>query len=1124
MKKIGCGGYYYAPASVIKCLLLMKMVILLTCVFSMQSFANEGMAQGNITIKLENVSLKKAFKTIEKQTDYHFLYNDGILPSEPKVNLIVKDMPANELMERLLVNTSLTFKIIGYDLIVISNQNDQRESPLALITGRVVSSDNQPIANVSVVEKGTNNGTVTKEDGTFSLNVANSSAILVISYVGFTTEEVSISGRNNILIQLKENAKDLSDVVVIGYGTSKRKDFTGAVSSVKMENSPLALMSNLNVLEALKGSVTGLNVGAVNSAGGQPSIQIRGQRSISGSNDPLILLDGVVYLGSLSDINPNDIASYDVLKDAVSAAAYGSRSANGIIAINTKKGKIGKPVIAIRTEAGIQKWQNRPVMLKGAEWIEMVNARNQYDPGTTSWLKPGELANLNAGKETVWLDEVIQTGIMQNYQASISGAAQNVNYYLSSSFDKNRGLVAGDKYKHISVMGKVNTKVTPWLELGLDGSYSKRDYSGVAASVSGAEVVSPYGVMFRDSLGNLEKYPYTQSQVNPLWGVNDGTVKNLDVYNDFRLNAYAVVKIPFIKGLSYRANLLSNYQRRLSGNFYYETYYIKEGTGIEGRYDPASVQALLSNANGNLNNTNTNSYVLDNIVTYDNTFGKHQVTATLVATRDHLKTDTINTTGSNFAANGNTALGIYGLSKADVQKVILNNTERSNVGYLARINYDYDSKYYLTASLRRDGASVFGEDKRYANFAAVGVAWRISDESFLKDFHPLNNLKLKFSWGQNGNQGLSPYATLSQVLNGAAGNARYQFSDAQGKIYYGLVQSTLGNPSLGWEKTTAVNIGFESAWLLNRLFVDVDYYTSSTTDQIFVRNIPIMTGFATQLASLGEVSNKGVEITVRTVNIDQKNFNWGSTLTFWKNNNKLTHLYREDKDGDGKEDDDIANNFFIGKSLGAIYGYMQDGIVQTGDADYINMTGAAPGAPKYRDLNKDGKIDADDRTILGYNKENFRLNLSNTLRYKNFELYVMVSGIFGGNNMYMKSNTSAYMTSGTGRFNDNTIYKPYWTPENPSNVYPSAYFSGDSRFLGLQSQQFIRIQDLSLSYTIDAAWVKRSHINGIRVFAAGRNLATFTKWIGGDPETGTTVQSNTFPVPSSYSIGANFSF
>jgi hypothetical protein len=251
---------------------------------------------------------------------------------------------------------------------------------------------------------------------------------------------------------------------------------------------------------------------------------------------------------------------------------------------------------------------------------------------------------------------------------------------------------------------------------------------------------------------------------------------------------------------------------------------------------------------------------------------------------------------------------------------------------------------------------------------------------------------------------------------------------------------------------------------------------------------------------------------------------WNSELTFWKNNNKLKHLYREDKNNDGREDDDIANNFFIGKSLEAIYGFKQNGIVQTNDNDYIAMTGAAPGAPKYVDLKKDGKIDADDRTVIGYKKENFRLSLSNTVRYKNFDLYVMVSGIFGGNNTYLQSNTSAYMTSGTGRFNDNSISKPYWTPENPSNVYPSAYFAGDSRFLGLQSRAFVRIQDVSIAYSINSSWLKQNRINSVRIFAAGRNLATFTKWVGGDPETGTTVQSNTFPVATTYSFGANISF
>ncbi len=992
------------------------------------------------------------------------------------------------------------------------------------ISGLINDENGNALQGVNVVAKGSSKGVTTATDGKYSIELADKINILVFSYVGYATQEFSVNGISTLNVTMKRELNSLNDVVVIAYGTSKRKDVTGAVSSVKMEGSPLALLPNLNALESLKGNVSGLNIGAVNSAGGQPSVLIRGQRSISGTNDPLILLDGVIYLGAISDINPNDIASYDILKDAVSAAAYGSRSANGIIAITTKKGKAGKPVIAFRTSAGVQKWQNQPVLLKGDEWINVVNARNRYAVGSINWLQAGELANKTAGSETVWLDKVIQTGITQDYQMSISGAAQNINYYLSGSFNDNKGIVVGDDFNHISVLGKINTKVTSWLELGVDANYSKRDYSGIPANVGSAELMSPYGVVYRDASNNLEKYPYTQSLINPLWGVNDGTIKNIDIANTFRLNTYAVLNIPWVKGLSYRVNLLYNLEKRQSGNFTFENFFVREGAGVAGRYDPATLQNLLSNANGNLDNNTTNSFVLDNILSYETNFGKHRINATLVATRDHLKFEDLNATGSNFASNGNTTLGIFGLSKATVQKLILNNSERSNVGYLGRINYSYNEKYYLTGSLRRDGASVFGADKRYANFAAVGAAWKISGESFLKSFKPLNNLKLKFSLGQNGNQGLSPYATLSQVLNGAAGDARYEFSNAPGTIRYGLVQSTLGNSGLGWEKTTATNMGFESGWLKNRLFVDLDVYFSKTTDQIFVRTIPIMTGFSTQLSSLGEVHNKGVELTVRTLNIQQKDFNWTSAVTYWKNNNKLVHLYNEDKNGDGMEDDDIANNFFIGKSLGAIYGYAQDGIVQTNDNAYILMTGAAPGAPKYQDLNKDSKIDANDRIVLGYNKENFRLNLANTIRYKNFEMYVMVSGIFGGNNSYLRSNTAAFMTSGTGRFNDNTISKPFWTPENGSNKYPSAYFSGDSRFLGLQSQGFVRIQDLSISYSINSNWMKQNHINTVRLFMAARNLATFTNWVGGDPETGTTVQSNIFPVPATYSLGANISF
>jgi len=990
------------------------------------------------------------------------------------------------------------------------------------ITGVVRDVDGTPLEGVSVQVRGTSRGTATDVNGQFQLQTS-AGEVISFSAVGYVQQDLTLGNQRTLEVTLELEASDLDEVVVVGYGTTKRKDFTGSVGSLNLETSPVALAPNLNVLESLKGNVSGLNIGATNSAGGEPSILIRGQNSIHGVNTPLIVLDGVIFMGSLSDINPSDIATIDVLKDATSAAAYGSRSANGVIAVTTKRGRTGKPVISFNSSVGFQQWQNQPVMLKAEEWIEMVNARNQYTPGTTTWLKAGELANREAGRETVWLDEVTRTGAMQNYQAAISGATEHINYYLSTSYDNNESVIVGDQFNRLAVLGKINAQVTRWLELGVDAGFSRRDYSGVAANVGVAQTMSPYGVMYRDDRGNLEKYPYTQSSINPLWGVDDDTRDNEDFRHNYRLNSHAVVKVPWVDGLSYRINYLLNQDQTYYGNFYYESNYVQEGES-PNRYSPATIQGFLTNANGSIDRRKTFSYVFDNIVNYNKSFGAHALDVTLVATRDYSKYEQEVATGSDFTANGNTILGIHGLHKATVQRIDLNGTERTNIGYLGRINYAFNDKYFFTGSYRRDGASVFGTDNKWANFWAAGIAWRITSEPFMASFGILDDMKLKFSWGQNGNQGLGPYGTLSAIANAASGGVRYEFSNTPGKVYYGLYQSSLGNASLGWETTSSWNAGFESAWLGNRVFADLDVYFAKTTDQIFTRNIPVMTGFKTMMTSMGQVNNTGAELNLRTVNVQKSNLTWSTTVTFWKNFNKLVSLYGEDLDGDGIEDDDIANSLFIGKSLGAIFGYEQIGIVQEDDTEYIGLTGAAPGSPKYRDLDGQPGITAADRKILGYEKENFRLNFSSHLTYNNWALYVMVTGTFGGNNMFLRSNPSAYMTSGTGRFNDNLHYIPYWTSSNPSNVYPSAIFSGDGRFVGLQSRGFVRVQDVTLSYTFNQPWLSAAHIGSLKVFATAKNLATFTDWFGGDPETGARIRENVMPVTSTYSLGVNLSF
>jgi TonB-linked SusC/RagA family outer membrane protein len=774
-------------------------------------------------------------------------------------------------------------------------------------------------------------------------------------------------------------------------------------------------------------------------------------------------------------------------------------------------------------------------MMNGEDEVRVVNERMGNAVGTTAWMQPNSLENYNKGIQRVWLDDITRTGILQDYQLAVSGAGKGLNYYLSTSWNDNKGVVKGDNFNRISVLGKINADITSWLSVGVDASYTNRDYKGVVANIHNAYSLIPYATPYRDEAGNLERYPDKQSLTHPLWDTESGTRDNVDYQKYYRMNTYALVSLPWVKGLSYRLNYLPTYTERVVSNFLHESYYIQEGIGIE-RYSPSALQNLLSRANGNLLNSRTSSYVLDNIITYKNTFGKHNVEGTLVATRDYSKYEIEYITGSDFAENGNTTLGIRGLHKATVQKVdmyVNNNSngkqiggnERANIGYLGRFNYGYDNKYYLTGSYRRDGASVFGANKKWGNFAAVGAAWRISEENFLKGVEPLNNLKLKVSWGQNGNQGVTPYTTLSQVVNGSTSGMRYEYSDTPGAVYYGLNQSTIGNSNLGWERTDAWNFGFESTWFNNRLSVDVDAYYSKTFDQIFDRNIPVMTGFRKMFASMGQVDNKGVELNIRSVNIEQRDLNWTTNVTFWLNRNKLVHLYGDDLDGDGKEDDDIANSRFIGKSLGAIYGFKQIGIVQENDTEYMAATGASPGQPKYADLDGEAGISSTDRTILGYNKENFRLNMGNIVRYKDFELYVLVAGYFGGNNYYMLDNKWAYMMSGTGRTGDNMPLKPYWTPENRSNVYPSVTFSGDGgRFLGLQSRGFVRIQDVSLSYTFNQPWVKSVNINSLKVFFAAKNPATFTGWKWGDPEAGTRALAGDLPVMTSYSLGLNISF
>jgi len=1105
--------------------LKMKLTLLLLLVGFLNLMASESYSQmAKLTITLKDATVEQVLSDIEDKSDFNFVYNRDAIDLKRKVDVNYTDTKIDAILDDLFKHTNVTYRFIDRTVVLSTVLEPEFMLQSKTVSGKVTDSSGTPLPGVSVVVKGTTNGIITDADGNYTLTKVPLDATLVFSFVGMKSQEILVENQTSINIIMKEDTQAVDEIIVIGYGTTKRKDFTGSASSVKLENSPVALATNMNALETLKGNVSGLDIGYTNTAGGTPSMQIRGQNSISGSNDPLVVVDGTIFLGDINDINPNDIASVDVLKDATSAAAYGSRSANGVIMITTKKGKKGKPVIHFNITGSGQTWHLKPKLMNGEQWLDAVATANGYPD--YSFLTSQEELNHQAGKEVHWLDEISRIGLIQDYQAAISGAGEKMNYYLSTAYTDNQGVIKGDDFDRISVLGKISTDITSWLQIGLDAAYTRLDYSGVSANIIAATILSPYGMMHRPN-GLLEATPDgTRGHGNPLWGIDDKSKReNIDYQDNLRANAYALVKLPWVPGLSYRFNYAGNLNYRKAGDFTHESDYVPNGDyDDDSRYSAETQNSYLSSANGNITNERTKSYVVDNILNYNQNFGKHTIDLTAVATRDCKKYEYQNLSGSDFAANGNTTLGLNGLHYASTQKISLDNWKLTNAGYFGRASYSFDNKYYLTASYRRDGASVFGANKKWGNFGAIGAAWRITNESFMKKPEFLNDLKLKLSWGKNGNQGLSQYSTLSKVSNGQSGGIYYTF-DNSGKPSYGIDQSSIGNSDLGWETTRAWNTGFESVWLNNRLFVDADIYFSKTDNQIFLRTIPVMIGFSSMYSSMGEVRNKGFEATVRNINIQNKEWKWSTGLTFWLNRNKLIHLYGEDLDGDGKEDDDIGNGLFIGESIHSIYGYKQDGIVQTSDTKYMESNGVSAGTPKYADKTGEGVIDADDRSILGSTDPNFKLNLSNTVQYRDFELYVMIAGVFGGNGYFQKSNKNAYITCGDrSQFASNGLYIPYWTESNPSNKYPAATFTGDSYFLGLQSRGYMRLQDITLSYTFNQPWVKNTGINKFRLFITGKNLATITNWKGGDPESGSTALDGTYPIMTSISLGLNISF
>ena len=1020
------------------------------------------------------------------------------------------------------------------------------------VTGTVVDTNGEPIIGATVREVGSQTATITDVNGNFKLSV-KSGAMLSVSSIGF--KEQTVKAGANVTVTLQDDAEVLDQVVVVGYGTAKRKDVSGAITSVKFDDGKITNLPNPNALAALSSQVAGLRYAPTSSASGDNSgtMTLRGKNvipsspsaSAQGNNAPLLIVDGVISYGGINEINTNDIATIDVLKDASAAAIYGSRAANGVIIITTKRGASAQPTVRFNTQWSFSDWSRSPKMVEDKERFLMNRfyakkaAGDNRIPEDQEWsmdffnanrdvffVTTQEMQAYEAGQWVNWLDEVTRTGVGQQYDVSVAGGSKGVKYYLSGDYSRRQGVQIGDDYEKYNILSKIDIDVTSWLKVGLKANYLGWRQWGVTATLGNAEWYSPFS--WKTVQSDDPKYaswPNSHPDGNtlsPLWGsgVNGGVAdSNLYGVNDKNGNNVngvltAQVDFPFLKGLSYRFTL--NAQRNSS----YQDTFNKPEMWVDTRNtaqmdDPTQ----FNNKVEGISTASVSSYWnADNILTYSTDIDKHHVDGMLGYTRESYDNNYRYLSFKDFT--GSTSLGYYGAETANTKDVKRQRTRTQSAAYLARLNYNFDSKYYFTFNYRRDGFSAFAKDNKWGNFYGVSGAWVFSKEKFIKDaLSWLDYGKLRLSWGQNGSRSVSAYATNSTI------STTYTWLDNKSTLAY--YASTLGNKGLTWATVTKYNLGLDFSVLNNRLDGTIDIYSGRTTNMLMNRSVPYPSGFNTASANVGKVSNKGIEVTLHSVNINgdgKNNVRWESNLTFDLNRNKIMSLYG--KNYNGEEADDVANfhtygpqsyyALMVGRPITAAYDVKKVGIFQsqeeidnytwtnpeTGAVQKIQPD-AKPGDVKFLDWNNDGKITAEDRHCIGDQDPLFTMNFGNTISYKNFSLYFSFRWMPGSDTHFLGYDPNAWGPNG-GSGNQLDRVNP-WREDNKNNDFPRYGWSNTLDYLWWNSRGFLKLKDLVFSYNFDRNLIAPLGLTGLRAYVSGTDLFTITNWSGLDPETGGTI-------------------
>lgn len=1109
--------------------LKMKLTTLLLITTMLGLHANDSYSQKTkVTLNVKNASVRAVIDDIESNTEFRFIYKVKHVDLERQVSLKVDGEKIETVLSVIFENTRTAYKVRGKQIIlregkvvkltvkpVLTKSLKIANQDLA-ITGRVYDLTGTPLPGANVVEKGTTNGTQTDFDGNFSISVADGNAVLEVSYIGFASKEIPLNNQTNLTITLKESAAGLDEVVVIGYGSVKKADLTGSVGSVEVNELAKAPVNSFD--EALAGRISGVSVvSSDGQPGSLPEIVIRGGNSLTQSNTPLYVVDGFpLEDNDNSTINPSDIESIDILKDASATAIYGARGANGVIIITTKSGKEGAPTIKFDRYFGLQNDIKRIETMDPYDFVVLQLELNPEDSPYTYLERPGRtLEDYKTFEKIDWYDKVLRTGTMQNNNLSLSGGTEKTKYYLSGSYLEQEGIFINTGFQRYQGRISLDQQLTRKLKARVNVNYSNTKNYGVIATNNGGStsaslmysiwsyrpVTTGFETDLELELVDPEVNPATDYRVNPVLESENVLRESIST----NLLGNASLEWQIIKGLKFRITGGASDRLRQNNTFY------NSKTRNGGPSHPQS-----RGPNGSQQFYRNTTFSNENLLTYSNRFNKkHSVT--VLAGYSQQKAESSSFGGESVQITDE-ELGLSGLDVGTPTNIISYSSNWALQSFFTRLNYDFNSKYIFTATIRADGSSKFAPQNRWGYFPSAALAYRLSQEKFMKPIKFVSNAKLRIGYGVTGNNRVSDFAYLSGI--GTANHTGYSFGNENPDR--GTFVSGLDNAALKWESTSQLNFGVDLGFFDNRLSFTGDYYYKETEDLLLRAQLPYATGFSTAYKNIGAVSNEGVELAINTVNVDSDKFTWKSDFNISFNRSEVLALTDNQSS--------LTSTTFavynsnpsyiaeIGGPVAMFYGVVHEGLYEYEDfnqltngnyslKDEIPGNGSArgdikPGYAKYRDIDGDGNITLNDYTVIGNPNPDFVGGFNNTFNYKNLDLSILFQFSYG--NEIMNANRVVFEGTFLPGRNQYASYTDRWTEENPTSDIPRA--KGENAFFSsrvIEDGSYLRLKTASLGYTIPTKYLKDLGIQSFRAYVSAQNLFTWTNYSGVDPEVST---------------------